>query len=156
MDVQDALQNLRIASLTKLTRELQQSRTPDQTLRTLQRGFAEAYGFVASVLLSTRGLSRGQYRVVQTRLDRAHLNDLPSQSPDEPGPVQSGGIVAAIIDCPEPQLADHGEPGLGNRSTPHRRSSPWQPSAPRRPFVWPSLMTRIQTRAASFGRRLEP
>ena len=60
MDVQDALQNLRIASLTKLTRELQQSRTPDQTLRTLQRGFAEAYGFVASVLLSTRGLSRGQ------------------------------------------------------------------------------------------------
>jgi sigma-B regulation protein RsbU (phosphoserine phosphatase) len=99
MDAQDLSRNHRIASLTKLMRELEQSRTPEQTMRTLQRGFAEANGFVASVLLSTRGLPQGQYRVVQIRLEDGIL-----KAPDESGPVQSGGIVAAIISRPEPQL----------------------------------------------------
>jgi len=104
MDVQDLSQNLRIASLTKLMRELEQSRTPEETLRTLKRGFSEAYGFGASVLLSTRGLPQGHYRVVQMSLEAGTLNDPSWQAPDEPGSVQSGGIVAVIIGCPEPQL----------------------------------------------------
>ncbi|MDB5358552.1 MAG: hypothetical protein JWN24_5005 [Phycisphaerales bacterium] len=104
MDVQDLSQNLRIASLTKLMRKLEQSRTPEQTMQALNRGFAEAYGFVASVLLSTRGLPQGQYRVVQMQLEDGPLNDLPRQAPDESGPVQSGGIMGAIIGRPEPQL----------------------------------------------------
>jgi sigma-B regulation protein RsbU (phosphoserine phosphatase) len=104
MDVQDLSQNLRIARLTKLTWELEQSRTPEQTLRTLHRGFSEAYGFVASVLLSTRGLPQGQYRVVQIDLEGRPANALYGRGPREPGPAQSGGIVPAIIGRPEPQL----------------------------------------------------
>jgi sigma-B regulation protein RsbU (phosphoserine phosphatase) len=104
MIVQDLSHNLRVASLTKLTRELEQSRTPQQTMRTLHRGFAEAYGFVASMLLSTRGLPRGQYRVVQMQLEVGPLNDVFDEVPNEPGPVQTGGIMAAIISRPEPQL----------------------------------------------------
>ena len=41
MDMQDLSQNRRIASLTKLMRDLGQSRTPEQTLWTLQRGFGQ-------------------------------------------------------------------------------------------------------------------
>lgn len=93
MDVQDLSQNRRIASLTKLMRELEQSRTPEQTLRTLERGFSDAYGFGASVLLSTRGLPQGQYRVVQMRLEDGP--DHPGQAPGEAGPVQSGGTLLA-------------------------------------------------------------
>src|SRR5271170_3922311 len=104
MDVQNLSQNLRIASLTKLIRELEQSRTPEQTVRTLQRGFTDAYGFVASVLLSTRELPLGQYRVVQMRLDDGFLKGLLDQGLHEPGPIQSGGVMAEIIGCPEPQL----------------------------------------------------
>ncbi len=104
MEVQDLTQNPRIASLTRLTRELEQSHSPQQTLRTLQRGFSEANGFLASVLLYTRGLPQGQYRVIHVRLEDGPSNDLPNQALDEPGPVQSGGIVAEIIDRPEPRL----------------------------------------------------
>ena len=64
MHKQDLSQNRRIARLTQLTLELEQSRTPEETLRILERGFAEVGGFVASLLLSTRGLSPGHYRVV--------------------------------------------------------------------------------------------
>ena len=60
------------------------------------------------MLLSTRGLPTGQYRVVQMRLEDRSLNDDPEQASDEPfisdGPVQAGGIVAAIIARAEPQL----------------------------------------------------
>jgi sigma-B regulation protein RsbU (phosphoserine phosphatase) len=104
MVVQDLSHNLRIASLTKLMRALEQSRTPEQTLRTLERGFSEAYGFGASILLSTRGLPPGQYRVLRMRLEDTPGNGDSEQAPDEPGPVQSGGIVAAIIARAEPQL----------------------------------------------------
>jgi sigma-B regulation protein RsbU (phosphoserine phosphatase) len=104
MHVQDLSENLRIASLTKLTRKLGQSRTPEQTLRALHRGFSEAYGFVASVLLSTRGLHQGQYRVVQIDLEGRPANALYGQDRHELGPVHSGGIVAAIIGRPDPQL----------------------------------------------------
>src|SRR5258708_23047955 len=104
MHVQDLSRNHRIASLTKLTQELDQSQSPEQTFRALQRGFTEAYGFSASMLLSTRGLPQGHYRIVQMRLEDPPHDDDPDQAPDEPGPVQSGGIVAEIIGRREPQL----------------------------------------------------
>jgi sigma-B regulation protein RsbU (phosphoserine phosphatase) len=59
---------------------------------------------MASMLLSTRGLSHGQYRVIQLRLEDGILNDYAEQAPDESGPVLSGGIVASIIEQSEPQL----------------------------------------------------
>ena len=104
MHTQDLSQNRRIARLTQLTRELEQSRTPEETLQMLETGFAEVEGFVASLLLSTRGLSPGHYRVVGAQLKDEPPNDLRSQAKEEPGPVRRGGILGAIIKCREPQL----------------------------------------------------
>ena len=104
MHLQDLSQNRRIARLAQLTRELEQSRTPEDTLRILERGFADVEGFVASLLLSTRGLSPGHYRVVGAQLKDEPLSDLPSQAKEEPGPVRRGGILGAIISRREPQL----------------------------------------------------
>jgi phosphoserine phosphatase RsbU/P len=104
MYVQNLSQNLRIASLARLARQLGTCRTPEQTIRTLQQGLAEAYGFVATMLLSTRGLARDEYRVIQMRLGDGSPNDLFHQAPDQSGSVHCGGIVARIIRRPEPQL----------------------------------------------------
>jgi sigma-B regulation protein RsbU (phosphoserine phosphatase) len=104
MEVQDLSWNPNIASLRKLTRDLEQSRTPDQTLRALGRGFTETGGFVASMLLSTRGLPQGHYRVVRTRLSNDAQRYILGPAGEPNGPVQSGGIVAAITARPEPQL----------------------------------------------------
>jgi hypothetical protein len=46
----------------------------------LERALAEVDGFVASLLLSTRGLSPGHYRVVASQLKDEPLSDLPSQA----------------------------------------------------------------------------
>ena len=104
MYLQDLSQNRRTARLAQLTRELEQSRSPEDTLRILERGFAEVDGFVASLLLSTRGLSPGHYRVVGAQLKDEPLSDLPSQAKEEPAPVRRGGILGAIVRRREPQL----------------------------------------------------
>jgi hypothetical protein len=83
---------------------LEQSRSPEDTLRIVEKGFAEADGFVASLLLSTRGLSPGQYRVVGAHLQDEPLCDLPSQAKGELSPVRRGGILGAIVRRREPQL----------------------------------------------------
>lgn len=104
MDVQDLTQNLRIARLETLTRELGQSRTPDQTLRALQQAFSETRRPAVSVLLSTRGLASGQYRVVRAHLTDGPESNVPAPASEEQEPVRSGGIVAAITARREPQL----------------------------------------------------
>ena len=104
MHTQDLSQNRRISRLVQLTRELEQSRTPEDTLRKLERGFAEVDGFVASLLLSTRGLSPGHYRVVGSQLKDEPLGDLHSLAKEEPAPVRHGGILGEIIRRREPQL----------------------------------------------------
>ena len=71
-------------------------RTPEDTLRILERGgLPRSDGFVASLLLSTRGVrGPGHYRV-----DDAHLKDQPGSAifiapaEPEPGPVLCGGIL---------------------------------------------------------------
>lgn len=103
MNVQDLTDNPNIARLTRLTRELEQSRTAGQTLRALQRGFADVSGFVGSLLVSTRGLPPGQYRVVRLQM-RDEPQDVPAEDLEEQGPVRSGGILAAIVARREPQL----------------------------------------------------
>jgi len=101
---QDLSQNHRITRLAQLTRELEQSRTPEDTLRIVERGFAEVDGFVASLLLSTRGLSPGHYRVVDAHLKDEPLSDLHSLEKEEPRPVRRGGVLGAIVRRREPQL----------------------------------------------------
>jgi len=105
MKLQEVPQNRRISSLTQLTRELEQSRSPDQTVQALQRAFAEADGFIPSLMLSTRGLKPCQYRVVQMQLNantEPHLFSHNMQKP--PGPVHHGGILGHLIRRHQPQL----------------------------------------------------
>ncbi len=104
MHTQDLSQNHRISRLVQLTRELEQSRTPEDTLRKVERGFAEVDGFVASLLLSTRGLSPGHYRVVGAQLKDEPLSESHILAKEEPAPVRRGGILGAIIRRREPQL----------------------------------------------------
>ena len=53
MEAHDVSQNAMIARLTKLTQDLQQSRSPDQTVAALRRGFAAEDEVIASLLLAT-------------------------------------------------------------------------------------------------------
>ena len=68
MKVQDVSENRRIMRLTRLMRELEQSRTLEQAFETLQRAFSEIDGLVASLLLSTAGLPTGHYRLLRAEL----------------------------------------------------------------------------------------
>lgn len=104
MRKQDLSQNGRIARLTQLTRELEQSQTPDSTLRILERGFAEANGFIASLLLSTRNLSPRQYRLVDAHLKDEPLSHSHRLAKEKSGPVRHGGVLGEIVACREPQL----------------------------------------------------
>src|SRR5258705_6616876 len=104
MTAQDVSQNRRILRLRKLTGELQRSSSPLETMRTVRHGLGEAYGIVASLTISTRGLAEGQYRVVQLEIDGELLREISELTPDKPSPIQAGGVVAAIIAHHEPQL----------------------------------------------------
>lgn len=104
MKVKDLSHNPKLASLKELTRSLEQSLTPDETLRALHRGFTETDGFIASMLLSTRGLGQGQYRVVRVQLTDDPQESVFASVSQEQGPVLSGGIVAGITARSEPQL----------------------------------------------------
>src|SRR4051812_32917321 len=97
--------NGRIASLSRMTRALKKCRTPFETLMTIRRGLGEAYGSTAIMLLSTRGLGAGEYRLLQL-----HLNSL-DPSDDDPwarqqSPVRRGGVVASILQNPEPRIVN--------------------------------------------------
>ncbi len=103
MDAQDLSTNLKLARLKELTRELKESRTPEETVQALQRGLTEPGRFIASVLLSTRGLPPRHYRVL-----RADVSDDPKKEVlhlrTEPGPERSVGLLAEIVTRPDPQL----------------------------------------------------
>jgi sigma-B regulation protein RsbU (phosphoserine phosphatase) len=96
--------NRRIARLAQLTGELEESQTPEDTLWALRRAFVDVNGFAATLLLSTRGLGPGHYRVVRAQLEDEARSDFPGQAKEEPGPVRRGGILGAIIRRREPQL----------------------------------------------------
>ena len=103
MRVVDLSRNPRVARLARLPYELQQSRNPDQTLRALQAGFANDEEILASILLSTRALAPGEYRVV-----RMHLSDHPENDLDlgvcDRSPERAGGIIGAIVTRGQAQL----------------------------------------------------
>jgi sigma-B regulation protein RsbU (phosphoserine phosphatase) len=104
MDAQDLSQHRQIRRLTRLTQELQRSRTPRQTLDAFHRGFAEEDELLASLLLSTRGLGPNGYRIISMRLpDDPHGGGFDPEGPDA-GPGHSGGIVHEIVACARPQL----------------------------------------------------
>jgi sigma-B regulation protein RsbU (phosphoserine phosphatase) len=104
MTVKSLSANSRTASLGRLTRKLQQSRTAEETLRALQRGFAEVGGFVASILLSTRGLPDGHYRVARLQLTDEPGDELFDGQHEESHFSASTGVLGPILAQHEPQL----------------------------------------------------
>jgi phosphoserine phosphatase RsbU/P len=96
MELEDGPENPRISSLTKLMTALKQSRSPFETLLTIRQGFGEAYGSLASMLISTRGLAEGEYYLIQLRT----AGENPAESDpwlQEKFPLYRGGRVAEII-----------------------------------------------------------
>lgn len=104
MYVQDMSESLKIARLTELTRELHESRTPEDTLRIVHSGFADINGSVAVLLLSTRELAAGTCRVVRIQVpDDPHYvrhRQVPSNLVAE----ECGGVLGAITARRVPQL----------------------------------------------------
>ena len=104
MEAQDVSQNPKVARIAKLTHDLEQSPTPDHTLRALLRGFAEVGEPVASLLLSTRGLRPHQYRVIQMPFADRPQDGVLDPDGEELSPVRCGGIMPALIAGPGPRL----------------------------------------------------
>jgi len=103
MRTEDISDNPKIASLTRLMLALEQSRSPYETLRTIRRGLAETYGMVAFIMLSTRGLAVGEFRVIEMQLGSDFPVDPDSWS-DANSPVRRGGVFATLISRRRPQL----------------------------------------------------
>jgi sigma-B regulation protein RsbU (phosphoserine phosphatase) len=103
MNPQDLSQNHRLATLAKLPRDLERSRSPAETLRIVRRNFAEAEGVVASVWVSTRNLASGEYRVLGVEVGGEAERD-PFSVQEAGSAVQSGGTLGAVIACGRPQL----------------------------------------------------
>jgi sigma-B regulation protein RsbU (phosphoserine phosphatase) len=101
MQTQDTSTNRRIASLWRLNRELHKTTTPEETMRAVRLAFMEAYGGVASIMLSTRGLPAGEFRVVSMNLDPAVLRE--DDFSLKPA-IYRGGVIARLIDKDEPRL----------------------------------------------------
>jgi sigma-B regulation protein RsbU (phosphoserine phosphatase) len=105
MELEDGSQNPRIASLTKLMAALKQSRTPFETLRTIRQGFGEAYGSLASMMITTRGLADGEFRLVQLRREGDYGGDSDPWL-QEQFPLYRGGLVATIIKSRVPHIVN--------------------------------------------------
>lgn len=94
----------KIARLIKLTQDLQQSRTPDETLRAFQRGFASDGQLTASLLLSTRDAAPGEVRVLQMHLERGAGDPaFADKMPVMPLIVRKG-LLAQMLRSGEPRL----------------------------------------------------
>ena len=106
MEMEDRSQNPRISSLTKLMTALKQSRTPFETLRTIRQGFGEAYGSLASMMISTRGLADGEYRLIQLRREGDYAGDSDPWL-QEQFPLYRGGLVATIIEKRAPHIINN-------------------------------------------------
>ena len=94
----------KIESLRRLTRKLQQSSSAEETLRALQRGFAEVGGFVASILISTRGLPPGHHCLVRLQLTDEPQHELFEGKHMQSHPSTCDGVLGPILAQREPQL----------------------------------------------------
>jgi len=103
VEAEDTSDQRRIASLTRLMAELEQTRLPTDTFQTIRRGLAGLYGPTAAMMISTQGLGEGEYRVVQLHLgDEAVLDSDPWQPTSFA--VRSGGVVARLIRDIRPRI----------------------------------------------------
>ena len=94
----------RLAGLANLTRDLAQCRTPAETLHAIRRGLGEVYGPITAIMLSTRGLSDGEYRLLELYVNGAPLTEDSDPWAHGDLPVHRGGLIAEIIRTRKPAL----------------------------------------------------
>jgi phosphoserine phosphatase RsbU/P len=98
----------RISSLMDLTSALRGCRTPYDALLMYCSYLAVAYPNRAQLILSTRDLSAGEYRVWRLRDDSGaeHL-ELTNPWLKLEQPVRSGGVIAKVVENLVPRLVHH-------------------------------------------------
>src|SRR3954469_16173574 len=81
----------RILSLKKLMHALKHCRAPIETLRAIRRGVRDVYGSHELIMLSTRGQTVGEYRLVDSQLGDHDTGDSDSWKVGD-SPVHRGGL----------------------------------------------------------------
>jgi sigma-B regulation protein RsbU (phosphoserine phosphatase) len=101
----DLSSSSRISSLMDLTRALRDCRTPYDALLMYCKYLGSAYSSRAQIILSTRGMPTGQYKIWRL-LDDLGTEHFELTNPwiglDQP--ILSGGVLARIVDDPLPHL----------------------------------------------------
>ena len=103
MEAEDTSDQRRIASLTRLMAELEQTRLPTDTFQTIRRGLVGLYGPTAAMMISTQGLGEGEYRVLQLHLGEEAVLDSDPWQPTSFA-VRSGGVVPRLIRDNRPRI----------------------------------------------------
>jgi sigma-B regulation protein RsbU (phosphoserine phosphatase) len=98
--------NPRIANLQQLMQALGSCRTPLQTLRTVRRAMVDAFGSRGWIMLSTRGLGDGEYRIVPFLLGGRDADDCDPWAAERDLTVHRGGVIGAIIRHPHPRIVN--------------------------------------------------
>jgi len=106
MQVEDASQNPRILSLTRLMAALRMARTPFDTLQAIRQGFGETYGAMASMLISTLDVGDGEYRLIQMRKEGDYAAGDSNPFVVDQFPLYRGGVVSQIISTPGPHIVN--------------------------------------------------
>src|SRR5579862_8019587 len=94
----DLTGSARISNLMELSRALRQCKTPYEALLMYSAYLGKAYPNYAQLVLSTRGLANGEFRVWRLR-DDAGVEHVEPTDPwlDLNHPIKSGGVIAKII-----------------------------------------------------------
>jgi len=106
MRVEDESQNPRILSLIRLMSALKQSRSPIETLNAIRRGFGEAYGSLASMMIWTRDLREDEFRLIQLRREGEYAVGGNDPWLMDEFPLYRGGLVPRIISTPGPHIVN--------------------------------------------------
>jgi phosphoserine phosphatase RsbU/P len=146
MRIEDGSDNVRIDSLTKMTEALVTARSPWETLQIIRRGMWDTYGPSGSMMISTRGLAEGEYRVSLLQLPGdPNLKQFDPWAVDKL-PVWRGGILAEIIRQRKPQIFQEvdwsGDPNLSQRLTGYESVMAMPMMAARLPVSWVMLLKK--------------
>jgi len=144
MQVEDESQNPRILGLTRLMAALRQSRTPSDTLQAIRQGFGQTYGALASMLISTRGVGDGEYRLIQIRSEADDAAGDSNPFLMDQFPLYRGGVVPQIISTPGPHILNDvdwsTDPHFGARLLGYRSVMAIPFDGDRLPMNWNLLM----------------
>jgi sigma-B regulation protein RsbU (phosphoserine phosphatase) len=147
MEFVDLSGSSRIARLMALTNSLRQAHSPYEALLRYSKFLGEAYSDRAQIVLATRGLAVGQYRIWRLRTDEGieHVEFCDPWNQLNL-PVHSGGALARIVAQPQPHLvhdldlSDH--PTFGALLAPYRSMIAVPLFNERLPLNWSLMLSR--------------